>query len=294
MAHCHLPSAGMSNWSWNHSSFPPAVNATETHRPLMDHLTATQCVGAKSLPQHRNSQHRRQHRIEHWGITISNVRHKLSDCATVRERRDGALALSDLRLLLNQPPGKLGGSYFCFLTVQCRPLHSVSGPPMLSPLVAAAMRLQLQRTDRRSYHASHTGNTTNLRSALTQHVSSSPRCRLCDWNNMMAADSGMSHCTLTQCQYGPGRCLQAGPDCAFIHGLQEMSPGKDIWWYSARWVCLLHLACIEILRCRCYRPASLLHKLLDATSMPLSILICNTLRTFINTFYWRYMWRAHG
>jgi hypothetical protein len=31
---------------------------------------------------------------------------------TVRERRDGALALSDLRLLLNQPPRKLGGSYF--------------------------------------------------------------------------------------------------------------------------------------------------------------------------------------
>jgi hypothetical protein len=30
---------------------------------------------------------------------------------SVRDRRDGALALSDLRLLLNQPPGKLGGSY---------------------------------------------------------------------------------------------------------------------------------------------------------------------------------------
>jgi hypothetical protein len=33
---------------------------------------------------------------------------------TVRERRDGALALSDLRPLLNQPPRKLGGSYFFF------------------------------------------------------------------------------------------------------------------------------------------------------------------------------------
>jgi hypothetical protein len=28
-------------------------------------------------------------------------------------RKDGALALADLRLLLNQPPRKLGGSYFC-------------------------------------------------------------------------------------------------------------------------------------------------------------------------------------
>jgi hypothetical protein len=35
----------------------------------------------------------------------------------VRERRDGALALSDLRPLLNQPPRKLGGGYFyCFLS----------------------------------------------------------------------------------------------------------------------------------------------------------------------------------
>jgi hypothetical protein len=33
---------------------------------------------------------------------------------SVRERRDGALALSDLRLLLNQPPGKPGGSFFFF------------------------------------------------------------------------------------------------------------------------------------------------------------------------------------
>jgi hypothetical protein len=32
----------------------------------------------------------------------------------VRDRRDGALALSDLRLLLNQPPRKLGGSYIYF------------------------------------------------------------------------------------------------------------------------------------------------------------------------------------
>jgi hypothetical protein len=31
---------------------------------------------------------------------------------TVRERRDGALALLDLRPLLNQPPRKLGGCYF--------------------------------------------------------------------------------------------------------------------------------------------------------------------------------------
>jgi hypothetical protein len=30
----------------------------------------------------------------------------------VRERREGALALSDLRLLHNQPPRNLGGSYF--------------------------------------------------------------------------------------------------------------------------------------------------------------------------------------
>jgi hypothetical protein len=31
---------------------------------------------------------------------------------TVRERRDGALAVSDLRLLLNQPTRKLGASNF--------------------------------------------------------------------------------------------------------------------------------------------------------------------------------------
>jgi hypothetical protein len=40
---------------------------------------------------------------------------------TVRDRRDGASALSDLRLLLNQPPRKLGGSYFFFFL-------AISGP----------------------------------------------------------------------------------------------------------------------------------------------------------------------
>jgi hypothetical protein len=33
----------------------------------------------------------------------------------VRERRDGALALLDLRLLLNEQSGKLGGSYLFFV-----------------------------------------------------------------------------------------------------------------------------------------------------------------------------------
>jgi hypothetical protein len=41
---------------------------------------------------------------------------KLNVCNTSCSEggRDGALALSDLRLLLNQPPRKLGGSYFFF------------------------------------------------------------------------------------------------------------------------------------------------------------------------------------
>jgi hypothetical protein len=34
---------------------------------------------------------------------------------TVSGGRDGASALSDLRLLLNQPPRKLGGRHFFFL-----------------------------------------------------------------------------------------------------------------------------------------------------------------------------------
>jgi hypothetical protein len=40
------------------------------------------------------------------------------DISTVRERRDGALlALSDLRPLLDQPPRKLGGSYFSIFRI---------------------------------------------------------------------------------------------------------------------------------------------------------------------------------
>jgi hypothetical protein len=41
----------------------------------------------------------------------------------VRERRDGAVALTDLHLLLNQPPRKLGCSVLCFWTAayQCIP-----------------------------------------------------------------------------------------------------------------------------------------------------------------------------
>jgi hypothetical protein len=51
---------------------------------------------------------------------------------TVRERRDGALALSDIRLLLNQPPRKLGGSYyFCFVDTCLLLVMCLSQAPLL-------------------------------------------------------------------------------------------------------------------------------------------------------------------
>jgi hypothetical protein len=47
-----------------------------------------------------------------WLEHTAKHKHRKVSAGRVRERRDGALALSDLRPLVNQPPRKLGGSCF--------------------------------------------------------------------------------------------------------------------------------------------------------------------------------------
>ena len=61
----------------------------------------------------------------------------------VRERRDGALALSDLRLLLNQPPRKLGGRYFFFFHLLRCAVPGTHSLPELPQLVTGRQMAEL-------------------------------------------------------------------------------------------------------------------------------------------------------
>jgi hypothetical protein len=89
------------------------------------------CLPGASCRKHLNQGQRRTNLLQ------STVEHLHTASRAVRERRDGALALLDLRLLLiKQPPGKLGGSYIFFFCIQ-------PASAALKPKTSAAPAVQL-------------------------------------------------------------------------------------------------------------------------------------------------------
>jgi hypothetical protein len=90
---------------------------------------------------------------------------------TVRERRDGALALSDLRLLLNQPPRKLGGSYFFFF-LRVQQVHFASMSLLQLTLPVSPLRCRPHHSHKRctSAHSSADAVTVAIGNAMWSHV----------------------------------------------------------------------------------------------------------------------------